>query len=320
VSFQWPLALLALAALPVAAYLYVRRDSRRAERAAPFATPALIPNLVTRSPGRRRHVPFVVLLVALAALVVGAARPHAAVTTRSEEATVILAIDVSRSMAATDVRPTRLDAARAAAIALLEKVPERYRVGVVGFASRATPALPPTADRTLARTALRSLRPGMGTVLGDAVALSTRLGRRARSREGKVPPTAVLLISDGANEGGRVSPAAAARRARRLHIPVYTVVVGTPNGEVRRPLPGGATEIVRVPPRPATLRTLARATGGRFFTARDDARLREVYESLGSRLARRTTKREVTDVFAAGSGALLLVAGSLSTLWFRRLP
>jgi len=320
VSFQWPLALLGLAVLPVAALLYVRRDRRRAERASPFTTPALLPNLVTHSPGRRRHVPFVVLLVALAALVVGAARPHAAVTTRSEEATVILAVDVSRSMAAMDVRPTRLAAARAAAIAFLDKVPERYRVGVVGFASRATPALPPTADRSLARTALRSLRPGLGTALGDAVDLSARLGRRARSRDGKVPPTAVLLISDGANEGGRVSPGAAARRARRLHVPVYTVVVGTPNGEVRRPLPGGATEIVRVPPRPATLRTVARTTGGRSFTARNDARLREVYEGLGSRLAHRTTKREVTDVFAAGSGALLLVAGSLSTLWFRRLP
>jgi Ca-activated chloride channel family protein len=320
VSFHWPLALLGLAVLPVLGLLYALRERRRAARAAPFVRPALLPNVVARAPGRRRHLPFALLLVALAALLVGAARPHAAVTTREEEATVVLAIDVSRSMAARDVRPTRLAAARKAALAFLEKVPKEFRVGIVGFGSRATPALPPTTDRSLARASLRSLRPGLGTALGDAVDLATKLGRRARSRTGKVPPTAVLMISDGRNEGGRIAPAVAARRARSLRVPVYTVAVGTPAGIVRRTLPGGFVETVQVPVSPGTLRAIASTTRGRFFTARDDARLRGVYRGLGSRLARRTTRRELTDVFAAGSGALLLVAGSLSTLWFRRLP
>jgi Ca-activated chloride channel family protein len=310
-TFQWPLALLALAAIPVLAWIYVRRDRSRPGRAAPFASPALLPNLVPRPPGRRRHVPLAVLLAGLTLLLVGVARPHATVRVPREDATVILAVDTSRSMGAKDVRPTRLAAARSAAKAFLAEVPGKYQVGVVAFASRATTALPPTTDRELARTALDGLRLGEGTVIGDAVALSTRLARKR--------PTAVLLISDGANEGGRVSPATAARRARARRIPVYTVLVGTPTGRVERRLPGGFREIVQVPSRPGTLRQVARTSGGRFFTAAGDRRLREVYEKLGSRLGHRTTSREVTDLFAGGSAALLLVGAALSTLWFRRV-
>jgi Ca-activated chloride channel family protein len=250
------------------------------------------------------------MLLGLTLLLVGVARPHATVKVPREDATVILAVDTSRSMGSKDVRPTRLAAARRAARAFLARVPAKYQVGVVAFASRATTALPPTTDRELARTALDGLRLGEGTVIGDAVALSTRLSRRR--------PTAVVLISDGANEGGRVSPATAARRARARRIPVYTVLVGTPNGRVERVLPGGFREVVQVPSSPQTLQLVARESGGRFFTAPDDRRLRQVYERLGSRLGHRTTSREVTDVFAGGSAALLLVGAALSTLWFRR--
>ncbi len=319
-SFDWPLALVGLLVLPIPVVLYVLADRRRADRAAAFVSPALLPNLVPKSPGARRHVPFALFLVALALLLVGAARPHANVSVRREEATVVLALDTSRSMAARDVRPTRLEAARAAAEAFLRRVPSRFRVGVVSFGSRATPALPPTTDRDLARASLRSLRPGLGTVLGDGVDLAVRLGRRPRSEDGTVPPTAVLVISDGTNEGGRVSPAAAARRARARHVPVSTVVVGTPGGVVRRTVQGGFVETVHVPPSPDTLRAISETTGGRFFSVRTDDGLREVYERLGSRLGRRTTSREVTDVFAAASAMLLVAGGALSALWLRRLP
>jgi Ca-activated chloride channel family protein len=322
VTFQWPLALLALAVLPALAALYVLHERRRGTRAARWAAPALLPNLVTRAPGRLRHVPFALFLAALALLLVGAARPHATVKERAEDATVVLAVDTSRSMAARDVRPTRLAAARAIALQFLDGVPSRYRVAVVAFASRATAALPPTTDRSLARAALRSLRPGLGTALGDAVDLATRISRRAGAapRGGKAAPTAVLLISDGVNEVGRVSPATAARRARARRIRVYSVLVGTAGGVVERPLPGGFTEVVRVPSSPETLRAIAATTGGRFFTARNDAQLDVVHEDLKSQLGKRKTKRELTDVFAAGSAALLIVGGSLSALWFRRLP
>ena len=319
-SFDWPIVLLALLVLPPAAWLYVRAQRRRAERVAAFVSPALLPNLVPDGPGARRHVPFALFLAALALLLVGAARPHAKVSVRREEATVVLALDTSRSMTARDVRPTRLDAARTTAEAFLARIPPRFRVGIVSFGSRATPALPPTTDRDLASASLRALRPGLGTVLGDGVDLALRMGRRPRSEDGHVPPAAVLVISDGANEGGRVSPAAAARRARARRVPVYTVLVGTRAGVVRRRIDGGFVETIRVPASPDTLRAVAETTGGRFFSVRTDAGLRDVYERLASRLGRRTTSREVTDVFAAASGVLLVAGGALSALWLRRVP
>ncbi len=319
-SFEWPLALAGLAVVPVLVGLYVLYDRRRRAYAARFANPALLANVVDRAPGRLRYVPLSVLLLALTAMVVGVARPHATVTVPREEATVLLAVDVSRSMKAKDVRPTRLDAARAAAEAFLERVPKKFRVGVISFGTHAVLASPPTDDRALAVTALHTLRPGEGTALGDAVALAARVGSRQRASDGTVPPTAVLLISDGAQQGGRVSPDVAARRAKAAHVPVYTILVGTDNGTVTEKLTGGFTERLRVPPKPATLQMLARNTGGEFFTATTDARLRKVYEKLGSRLGHRQQSREVTDLFAGGSAMLLIVGGSLSMLFFRRVP
>jgi Ca-activated chloride channel family protein len=319
-TFEWPLALIGLAVVPALAVLYVAREQRRMRDAARFGTPALLPNIVDRAPGARRHLPWLVLGIALAAMVVGVARPHATVNVRREEATVLLVLDVSRSMSATDVKPTRLAAAQLAAYAFVDKVPKKFRIGVISIASRAVVSLAPTDDRQLVRSAIGSLRTGEGTALGDGVALAATLGRRQRAADGTVPPTSVLLISDGARDGGRRTPQAAARRAKALHVPIYTVLVGTANGVVRRTLPGGFQEITRVPPSPTTLRLIARTTGGEFFTATNDERLREVYEELGSRLGRKKQSREITDVFAGGSALLLLAGGALSAFWFRRVP
>lgn len=319
-SFQTPVALIGLVLVPIVVVLYVAHERRRTREAARWGTPALLPNLIDRSPGRRRHVPLVILLVALAALVVGVARPHATVSVRREEATVMLAIDISRSMGATDVKPTRLAAAQRAAYAFVAKVPKKFRIGVVSFSSRAAVAVAPTSDRQLVREAIGSLRTGEGTAIGDAVLLSASLGQRLRTSDGVTPPTSVLLISDGSRDGGRTAPLVAARRARALHVPVSTVALGTPNGVVQHKLQGGYTEQIRVPPSPATLRLIARTTGGQFFTAVDNAGLKEVYEQLGSRLGHKKQSREVTDVFAGGSGLLLLLGGALSALWFKRVP
>jgi len=320
VTFEWPVALVGLVAVPALVALYVLRERRRSEFVARFMTPALLPNLVDSAPSWRRHLPLAVVLVALTAMVVGVARPHATVSVPREEATVILALDTSLSMRAKDVRPTRLAAARKAARAFLDRIPKKFRVGVVGFSGRASIALPPTDDRLLARQALNSLRPGEGTALGDAVSLGVQLGRRQRAKDGTVPPTAILVISDGANMSGRTTPDAAAQQARSLHIPVYAVVVGTDNGVVSVSLTGGYRAQIRVPPSPETLRRLTRATGGQFFTAGSDNRLRQVYEKLGSRLGHRRQSREITDFFAGGSAALLLVGGAMSAFWFRRVP
>src|SRR5205085_9529432 len=132
-------------------------------------------------------------------------------------------------------------------------------------------------------------------------------------------PPSVLLISDGARDGGTRTPEAAARRSKALHVPVYTILLGTPAGIVRHTLPGGYTETIRVPPSAQTLRLIARTTGGKFFAASNDKRLGEVYDELRSRLGRKKQSREITDVFAAGSALLLLTGGGLSAFWFRRV-
>jgi Ca-activated chloride channel homolog len=318
VRFAQPLALVALLAVPLLLVLWLANERRRRESAARFSSLALLPNLVPRRPGRLRYVPLALLLLALTAMIVGAARPHTHVSVPRKEATVVLAIDVSRSMTASDVKPSRLDAARLAGDAFLAKVPNTYNVALVAFASRAFVAVPPTTDHALVRTGLATLTAGEGTALGDAILLSARTGQRQKAREGVVPPTTVLLISDGARDGGRTPPLAAAKRAKTLGVSVSTVLVGTPKGIVTTRLVGGYQEQIHVPPSPGTLQQVARTTGGEFFRVRTSAALSRVYEHLATRVGHRTVDREVTDLFAAGSIVVLLMSGALSMLWFRR--
>jgi Ca-activated chloride channel family protein len=318
-TFSSPWSLLWLLAIPALVLLYVLHQRRRLKYAERWASPSLVPNLIDRFPGRRRYVPIAILLAALVALIVGVARPHATVTVPREEATVMLAIDTSRSMGATDVSPSRLAAAQNAANRLVDLVPEKFRVGIVSFSSRAQLALAPTSDRALVREALGTLRPREGTAIGDAVLLSVRQGLRQRTSDGVTPPTTVLMISDGARDGGRTAPRVAAQRARASHVPVYTVLVGTPNGVVQHDLPGGYRETIRVPTSPETLQLISNTTGGLFFRAASNAQLREVYENLGSRLGHKRESREITDLFAGGAAILLLAGAGLSAFWFRRV-
>lgn len=318
-SFHWPLVLSALAVLPILVALYIDRDRRRVAAQARFGNPDLLPNVVDREPGRLRYLPPLVLLVALVFMIVGVARPHATVRVPREEATIVLAMDVSRSMKATDIQPTRLDAARVAAKTFLDEVPEKFRVGVVSFATRAVVGVAPTEDRTLVTTALDTLKPGEGTAIGDAVALSLRVGQ-PRGQTAAVPPRAIVLISDGARDGGQVDPGDAAQLAKRRGVPVYSVLVGTPDGVVEEELTGGFRRIIRVPPNPETLEQVAKTSGGEFFAAPDSAGLSRVYEELGSRLGTRNEDREVTDVFAGLAAALVLIAATISAVLFRRIP
>ena len=319
-SFDWPIALLGLLLVPLLVGLYVWHESRRLATASCFVNPAMFPNVVDRAPGRLRHLPAAIGFVALTAMIFGVARPHATVSVKREEATIILAIDVSRSMKATDVKPTRLDAAREAARTFLLDVPPRFRVGVVSFATRAVVGVPPTEDRALVEASLRSLRPGEGTAIGDAVMLSLRVGAKQRASDGTTPPRAILLISDGTRDGGRFSPQLAAQEARKQRVPVYTVLLGTETGVVEETLVGGFRRLIRVPPSPETLAAVAEASGGEFFAATDNEQLRKVYDDLGSRLGARKEEREITDYFAAGAVALLFAGGALSALLFRRVP
>lgn len=324
-SFSSPIALVALILVPIAAAGYVLFERRRVRQSARFVRPALRPNVVDHVPGWRRHLPAVLLLLAVAGFLIGFARPHATVSVRSEEATAIIAIDTSRSMGADDVAPTRLAAAQASARRFLADLPEKYRVSVVAFSTLAQVVAVPTTDRKYVNTALSGLRVGEATALPDALATAVGVARGTpqgvKPPPGETPPPAVILmLSDGAIDGGRVELADAVRQARDAKIPVFTAVIGTEAGIVKVPRIGGFIERIQVPPDPDALRLVAAQTGGSFFAAPTDKDLSMVYADLKSRLGSTQEDEEITFAFAAG-GALLLLAGCvLSALWFRRLP
>ena len=318
-TFDRPLVLIALAVLPALIVLWLGNERARRDGAARFASLALVPNLVDHVPGRLRIVPLTLLLLGLVALIVGAAKPHARLTVPRKDATVVLAVDVSRSMEAQDVSPTRLFAAVSAADRFLHKIPSTYDVALVAFGSRAYVAVPPTRDRAVIQQGLANLRTGEGTAIGDAVLLSAQLGERQRTVDGVVPPTSVLVISDGARDGGRTTPQAAAAKAKALHVPVSTVLVGTSTGIVTAKLVGGYTEQIRVPASPGTLQLIAHRTGGTFYRARTAAALAGVYEKLATRLGHTTEDRQISDLFGGGAIVLLLLGGGMSAVWYRRL-
>jgi Ca-activated chloride channel family protein len=317
-SFVSPWWLLALLVVPLLAVAYVAHERRRRQAAAAFGNPALFPNVIARSPGWRRHLPIAVLLLGLSAMVVGVARPQATVHEPREEATVVVAIDVSKSMTATDVQPSRIVAAAHTVQAFLDTVPGKYRVALVAIGSRAVLAVPPTEDRSLVEAAFKNLQPGEGTALGDGVALTARVVKQLRTSDGAVPPAALLVVSDGAQDGGQTSVARAIQLAQQAHLPIYTALVGTPNGSIEETLTGGYKALVQVPAKPETLQQLAQATGGKFYAAASASQLEDVYAKLGSRLGTKKASREMTDVVAAGSALLLLIGASLSVLWFGR--
>jgi Ca-activated chloride channel family protein len=321
VSFESPLWLLALLAVPALALLYLLVGRRHRRAARRFANPALVPNLVSSSPGWRRYLPPLLALGALALLVVGIARPHVVRDVTRDEATIVLAIDTSRSMAANDVQPSRFDAARNAAATFLETVPDSYRVGIVSFSTAASTVLSPTVDRDAARVALGELRLGSGTGIGNAIVRSLEVASADQEQEreaGERSPSAVLLLSDGAQTAGGATPADGVQEARQLGIPVSTVALGTGEAVVQVPLPGGLNQRVVVAPDVETLQQIAKETGGTFAEAPSAERLESVYRDLGTRLAKDPKRVEVTSAFAAGGAVLLLVGGALSTLWFRR--
>jgi len=319
VTFQSPWALLGLLVVPVVVLVLVARERQRARVAQRFASAPLLAGIAPRPPRARRLIPLGLLLLALTAMVVGVARPEATLTTEREEATVVLAIDVSRSMEAADVEPSRLVAARAAASTFVAQLPERFRVAVVAIGTRPVVASPPTENREITDDALANLRPSEGTALGDGIMLAARLGQDERAEDGTTPPTAILVISDGASDGGENEPAAAAARAKRLGIPVHAILVGGLDGTIEVELEGGYTQVVQVPADPETLREVTRIAGGDLYTALDDPQLVQVYEELGSRLGEREERREVTDLFAGGAAVFLLAGGALSALFFRRI-
>jgi Ca-activated chloride channel homolog len=320
VSFGAPDILVGLLAIPALVGLYLSHQRGRARAAAAFASPRLTASVSPQRPGWRRHAPMLIFLLALAILVLAAARPQKTVAVPINRASIMLLNDVSGSMLATDVQPNRLDAARSAAKRFVQNVPRNVNVGVMAFNGKPRVLQSPTTDRIAVDAALDQLAPSGGTATGRAMQQALAILRRAPGEGGKRPPAAIVLISDGASTSG-ADPVAVAQEARKLKIPVYTVALGTANGTITVPRPGGrgGTETHKVPPDARSLARVAQTSGGRAYTAADEDRLKQVYERLGSQLGRKNAKREITAGFAGGGLALLLLGAGLSLAWFGRV-
>jgi Ca-activated chloride channel homolog len=316
-SFLHPAVLVALVAIPLLAWWYAGEQRRRAKAASAFAAPALNASVAPRRPRWRRHVPMLAFALALAVLIVAAARPQRTVAVPISTATIMLANDTSGSMAARDVAPSRLAAAQRAANQFVAGVPDSVRVGLLEFNSRVTVLQAPTTDRSLVRSALAQLRVTGGTAIGDAIRTALHSVASAAKTGGKQPPAAIVLLSDGSSDVGS-DPLTAAQQAAAAHVPIYTVVLGTASGTVTEKR-GSGTVTVPVPPDPPQLAAIARISHGQAFTATNAKGLDTVYQHLGAELGHKKVKHEITAGFAGGGLVLLLLGSVASLAWFGRL-
>ena len=321
-SFGLPLLLLCLLAIPVAVVGIVLLEQHRRRRAAAWATPALLPNMTTRPSHLRRHLPTALTLLGVALLLVGFARPKATYNVKAQEATLVLVLDVSGSMAATDVQPSRFAAAKAIVRRFIAKAPKGYRLSLVTFSDHVAVSAAPTRSLDAVSAALARAHTGpQGTALADAVVRAVRVASLVKgSVPGRRPPAAVVVLSDGGQTTGRVSPQQAAVKARQAHIPVSAILLGTPDGVVQQKLKGGFTERIQVPAQPQELEALARGSAGRFTGGPAALDVNGTYDELGSRTGRRKKTIEVSAAAAGGGLAFVLAGGLLSGLWFRRIP
>lgn len=316
-TFAWPWALLGLAGVPVLVAAYGRLLRRAAARRAELAALGLV-----SSAPPRRHLGPVLFLVALALLVVAVARPEATVSTPRREGTVLLAFDVSASMAATDIAPTRIAAAKSAARAFVERQPAQVRIGVIAFSTSAVVTQQPTVDRSQALAAIDRLTPQGGTALGRGLltSLSVITGTTvlasvpdsdtAQGQDlGYHASSAVVLLSDGENTD-EPDPVEMAQLASTAGVRVYPVGVGSPAGTV---LEVDGFQVATALDEPV-LREIAQTTDGEYFAAADRQALADVYSSIDLAFTVESERVEVTGLFAAAAGLLLLVGAALSLL------
>jgi Ca-activated chloride channel family protein len=332
-SPRWLLLLIPVLALLLAYVLAQRRRQRYAVR---FASLPMLDSVAPVRPGWRRHAPAIAFVLALATLAVATARPEMDIRVPHERATVIVAIDVSRSMEATDVAPNRLDAARAAAATFVERLPDTFNVGVVTFSGTTAVLAEPTTDHQAVIARLQSLSLADSTAIGEAVFTALGLlatmeasgvdppgsggtdgqegGGEAQEGQEVEVPARVVLLSDGSNTRGR-EPAEAAEAATEAGVPVSTIAYGTASGVIEAQ---GRT--IPVPVDEEALAELADATGGQAYTAASGDELTAVYDDIGSSIGFRTEPRELTPYLAALALLLMTVGGAMSLLWFARLP
>ena len=316
-TFQAPIWLLALLGIAALVGYYVLVQRRRKAYAARFTNVALLGSIMPKRPGWRRHVAFGVLALGLATLVVSLAVPSTVVRVPREKATVVMAVDVSLSMQATDIAPDRFRAMQTAAKEFVEVLPERINLGLVSFAGTATTVVPPTTDRPQVANAIENLDLAESTAIGEAIFTSLTTIENFQStvetRGEEPPPARIVLLSDGTNTVGRENTQAI-DAARAAGVPVSTIAFGTDYGTLD--LDG---EIVPVPVDRAALEKIADETGGSYSEAVSAAELEQVYADLGSQIGYTDEPKDVSAWFVRAGVVVALLGVVLSLLWTNRL-
>jgi Ca-activated chloride channel family protein len=319
VSFESPMRLWLLVGVAAIAALYLVLQRRRSRYAVRFTNLRLLDRVAPKRPGWRRHVAATLFLAMMALLVVGFARPTDKVRVPRERATVIVAVDVSLSMMATDVAPDRLTSAKSAARDFVEGLPEEFNVGLVGFAGNASVFVAPVTDREAMYNGIQRLEEGsageQGTAIGEAIyaALGSIQSLDAEAAE-EPPPARVVVLSDGANTAGR-DPEEASGAATSAGVPVDTIAFGTESGAIE-----GAGRRMSVPVDGETLEAVAQRTGGTYHEAGSSDELRAVYEDIGSSVGYTTERQDVSARFIGVGLVLALMAAAASMFWFSRIP
>lgn len=333
-TFAWPALLALLAVVPALAGLYVWLTRRRQRALARYGSFGLAQAGAHR-PGAKRHVPPALFLSALTLLIVALARPEAVVNMPRVEGIVILAFDVSGSMAADDLQPTRMEAAKAAARDFVERQPAGVRIGVVAFSDGGLSTQAPTDDTAAILAAINRLSPQRGTSLGSGIlaglniiAASEAPATSYYSNKNLTPTpvpaplpagahrsAVIVLLTDGENTAPP-DPLEAAQAAAERGVRVHTVGIGSPEGAILN-IEGF---LVRSQLDEATLRQIAQLTGGEYFNATDEATLRGIYQTISPQLVTRPQTMEITSLLAGAGLLMLLAGGGLSMLWLGRLP
>jgi Ca-activated chloride channel family protein len=344
-TFLWPELLWLLVTVPALVGLYVLLLRRKKKQALRYASLGMVRDAMGAGQRFRRHVPPLVFLLALIVLVVAIARPTATITLPSQHETIILAMDVSGSMRAADVEPNRIGAAQAAARAFVADQPASARIGVVSFAATASVVQPPTRNREDILAAIDRFQLQRGTAVGSGILVSLKTifpdvefdlrgsnprddprgvpldkaGVSGKAAPKTVPPgsytsAAIILLTDGQTTTGP-NPIEAARMAADRGVRVFTVGIGTANGEIL----GSEGWSMRVRLDEESLKTIANVTHGEYFYASNAMDLKKVYESLNTRLSLETRQTEVTALLAAAAAVITLLAAFLSMLWFNRI-
>jgi Ca-activated chloride channel family protein len=333
-SFVWPTLLISLVLIPVLLYIYVRMQRRRKDLAAKFGALGVVRDARGRGPGTYQHVPPMVFLGGIAILLVSMARPQATISIPRLEGTVILTFDISGSMAATDLQPTRMEAAKAAASQFVKNQPDSVLIGVVAFSDGGVSVQPPTDNREETLATIDRLVPRRGTSIGNGilVALNTIVIQNGGQSilqsnpqdeaqealpqpQGWYPSSVVVLLSDGENNQ-QPDPLAAADLAADLGVRVYTVGIGSPQGidlEVE-----GFTVHTQLDEE--MLNAVSLITGGQYYNAANEDDLFRIYNDLEPKLSLKREDTEITFLFAALGMLAFLIGGVLSLFWFGRVP